>query len=461
MDRSNLKQSSKPAVLLIAYHFYPSTEVGARRPTALAQYLASKGIRVVVVSAFGEREIESESEIFPGVIAIPVKRPARKFIDALVSLKQSRQMFDDKDTAAADHNITPAVERGLAATMAGAVREAFFRVAFFVDEYKKWGWRALKSGLAAGKKHSVRLVVASSPPHSVLLAGAGVARGLGIPHIADLRDPWAEAVAYSYPSRRLEVKLLRALEGWVMRSSAAITSTGATVAESLARQHRGVQHKIHVIRNGYDGEYRHLPQSTGGRLAILFAGELYLGRNPFPLLIALEAVLARPEIDANRISVTFMGSGPLYQGESISDWLWGKRCAAIVKVLPRLPAEAVTQAVAESTVLLNLAQEQPLSVPAKTYEHLVSGRENLLICENDCETARLIAGIDGVNQVDPRDAHGLEQVLLDLYRRHAIEGWLKAPAAKDVLKFSRCAAHERFWSVMVSVAALDEPPPCR
>ncbi len=39
-------------VLIISYYFTPSPEVGARRITALAQYLAARGVRVIVVSAF-------------------------------------------------------------------------------------------------------------------------------------------------------------------------------------------------------------------------------------------------------------------------------------------------------------------------------------------------------------------------------------------------------------------------
>jgi hypothetical protein len=40
-------------VLIVAEAFHPSNEIGARRATALARYLAVCGIRVVVVSAFG------------------------------------------------------------------------------------------------------------------------------------------------------------------------------------------------------------------------------------------------------------------------------------------------------------------------------------------------------------------------------------------------------------------------
>src|SRR6202020_1153115 len=67
---------------------FPSAEIGARRVTALAQFLALHGMRVVVVSAFGGQEIESEKEIMPGVIAVPVPLPKWTLRALLVSLKR-------------------------------------------------------------------------------------------------------------------------------------------------------------------------------------------------------------------------------------------------------------------------------------------------------------------------------------------------------------------------------------
>ena len=63
-------------VLIVAEAFHPSNETGARRATALARYLADRGIRVVVVSAFGGEPVERGCELYPGVIAVPVAGPA-------------------------------------------------------------------------------------------------------------------------------------------------------------------------------------------------------------------------------------------------------------------------------------------------------------------------------------------------------------------------------------------------
>jgi hypothetical protein len=170
------------------------------------------------------------------------------------------------------------------------------------------------------------------------------------------------------------------------------------------------------------------------------------------LLAALEELLSRPAVDASRIHLTFMGEKVgLFSEQAVASWLHGKRCASVVRMLPPLPPQAVAQEVAKATVLLNLAQQQHLHVPAKTFEQLACGREVLVICEDDCETARIVSGIQGVIQVDQRDPRILLAVLLDLYDRHVVQGIASPPAPGDVRKFSRTLSNERFHALLTSL----------
>jgi hypothetical protein len=221
----------------------------------------------------------------------------------------------------------------------------------------------------------------------------------------------------------------------------------------LVERDGSLAHRIHVIRNGYEGDIAPARVSTGGRLSILFAGALYVRRSPYPLLAALERLLSRPDVDPSRVQLTFMGDKVgSFSAQSLTRWLQGRRCATVVRILPPQAAEAVAQEVARATVLLNLAQQQPLQVPAKTFEHLASGREVLLICEADCETAHVTDGIRGVTRVDQSDTQALDAVLLDLYNRHVIAGTACVPAAADVRRFSSTLANERFAATLSAVA---------
>jgi len=396
--------------------------------------------------------MQAGCEVSPGVIAIPVPRPARALLDAVVALKRRAI-----GRAAGEASSGAPVPRPSGHVL-GELRDLYFRVLHIVDDCKKWSWLASKAAARAGKQYRAAVVLASGPPYSGLLSGARAARKLGVPYVADLRDPWSDAALRANPTARFEHSVQRALEGLVMRRAATVTSTGATVATLLAERYPDLRQRIRVIRNGYDGTVAPRSVQTAGRLSILFAGELYIGRDPFPFLTALEWLLERPGVDVARVRATFMGRVSVYAGQSLPAWLAGRRCESAVRILPPQSRAEVAAAAASATVLLNLAQQQPLSVPAKTFEHLSSGREVLLLCEKGCETASLVAGISGVNVVDPSDPDALKACLLDLYQRHVLQGEATVPAAADVGRFSRANANADFHEVLAALAGTAESP---
>jgi hypothetical protein len=448
---------SSATILILSYHFYPSAEIGARRLTALARYLSHKGFRVVVVSAFEGSGAEHITEAVSGCVPIQVRRPTRRLLGFLVALKRFASKVKPTPVVqaqgAASENSAPEPKSRIGIT--SRISQLFFRLVYLVDDKKGWALKAARAATAACRKYDVRLIITSGPPYTSSLAGFLASQQLGIPHIADFRDPWVDGVAAAYPERGVELTFLRSLERRVIREAAAVTSTSAAVVELLAARYPDRRNVLHVVRNGYDGVVAPALATTQGRLSILFAGELYLGRDPFPFLCGIESLLERPDVDSSRVEIVFMGKVDTYCDQSLANWTRGKRCASVVTILPRQDAPALASAVSRATVLLNMAQRQPLSIPAKTYEQLSSGREILLLCEDDCESAGLVKGIRGVTQVDPANTRALGEVLFDLYTRHVVECRLVAPPEAQVSQFSRLAANEAFYQI--AVACLSPP----
>ena len=408
--------------------------------------------------------MEAGVQISPGVIAVPVGRPKRRWLDPLVALKRCVTSRRDEGTAGLSTLRPDGPESPTARTsLAARFRERYLGVVYFIDRFKKWSWRAAGAAVRAGREYGAALVLVSGPPHSTLLAGAWAARRLGIPFVADMRDPWSDALAVSHPERRVELRLLRALESWAMRRAAAVTSTSAKTAALLVERDPTLALRVHVIRNGFDDEIAPALAHTGGRLSILYAGALYAHRTPYPLLEALERLLARRSVDPGRVQLTFIigDQAGASSEQSLNRWMQGKSCLAVVRILPRQNAASVAQEVARATVLVNLAQHQHLHVPAKTFEQLASGREILLIGEADCETAQVTAGIRGVTRVDQSDPQILDAAMLDLYQRHVVAARACVPAAGDVRRFSRTLSNERFAALLSALTPLTikhQPP---
>jgi hypothetical protein len=281
---------------------------------------------------------------------------------------------------------------------------------------------------------------------SVLIGAERAARKLGAPLIVDLRDPWT-----GYPgedARALRTRVSAALEARTLTSAAKIVCTTPGLAAGLAKRFPHFRERLHVITNGYDHAPRQLPNDTGHRLGILFAGEIYANRDPFPFLAAVDRLVNRPEVNRERITVKLVGRCESFRGQSLARWMEGKRCREVVQILPPVAPQAVPDLVAEATVLLNLAHHQMLQVPAKTFEHLVSGRELLILCEAESDTAGVVRGIPGVVQVDPDDAAAVDAALLDLYERHVGGGKLTAPGGEALESFSRASLNARYADLL-------------
>jgi hypothetical protein len=162
-------------------------------------------------------------------------------------------------------------------------------------------------------------------------------------------------------------------------------------------------------------------------------------------------MLAASPVDSARIRIRFIGDCEAYRGVRLASWAAGKRIGSVLELLPQMPTAGLRDYVEEATVLLNIAQNQPLQIPAKTFEHLASGREVLAICEPDSDTGRLLAGIAGAWCVDSAAPAAMVAVLADLYHRHAVLGMASAPSLENVRAYSRNIQDEHFRRLLDSV----------
>ncbi len=303
------------------------------------------------------------------------------------------------------------------------------------------------------RNRDVRVVVTSGPPFSGVIAAWFVARRLRVPLITDFRDPFLTACDEVIRITRPERIVLRRIERELMAYAAAVTSASPGMALELRRQYPSQAPHIHLMMNGYDGDMKTELMSTGYRLSMLFDGILYLNRDPFPFLRAVEQLLAHPDIDRSRISIKFVGSCDEYEGVSLAGWLRGKRASHVVELLPQRTGKELQPLIDDATVLLNLAQGQRPLIPAKTFEHLASGREVLAVCEPESDTGRLLATVRGVTQVPPDDQPGIESALSSLYQRHVIQGTLTVPSREDVRRFARRFSDEIFKRIVSGVTS--------
>ncbi len=436
----------RPCVLVFSYHFAPSIEVAARRLAAIVSLLPTAQFDVLVVSNFGGAQLPPGAQLHPGVCALPVAEPRRPLLDPLVSVKRVLLRALGKSARRKSSSAAP-----LGASPAAPVSRlyvAFLSVLQLLDAQKKWSFFAYRAALRATRDRNVRLVIVSGPPFSAAVAAHWIARRRKAPLILDVRDPMASGWDNEHPRAAWIAWIVKRLERSIITAAAAVTCASPGIVRLLRAAYPQQSQKFELVMNGFDGEIQPAAAATDHRLHITFAGSLYLNRDPFPFLEALERLLGEPGIDAQRITVRFIGDCESFRNRRLADWLRGRRCEAVVQLLPAMSAAALAPLLKQATVHLNLAQQQPNQIPAKTFEHLASGREVLVLCEADSDTGRLLASVPGALQVDPADEAGLLATLRALYRRHVVDGVSRSLPSQQVLQYSRVAQNQRFTALL-------------
>jgi glycosyltransferase involved in cell wall biosynthesis len=432
-------------VALVAYHFYPSPEVGAKRMTALATSLRAAGQRVVVVSAFeGLEEMSSDDKRLGGYLVrhIPYQPSA-----ALGLMVRIRSALRDLLRA---HRRTG--EAAVAAPGGGAQERqrsiayrSIFNVLHVIDDKKSWSRRAARRIMGDASDESVGAIVASGPPMSCVAAAVFAGRRRGIPVVADLRDPICGEPGADFSVPGVPVQWgRRTLERYVVSRAAAVTTTSPTLRDRLRQRYPAQAERIECVYNGFDESPRVTRGATGNQLVIVYAGALYLNRDPFPFLEEMDEFLQREHVDDSKIKLVFAGECDTYRGISLNSWLSGRRVGRIVSIRPRLGPAELAELYEAATLLLNFAEGQKMQVPAKTFELLALGREVLMLCESDSDTAAVVRGIEGVSCISTASRPSIRACLEDLYRRHVIEGTLHAPSRDAIAAFSRTSQNRKF-----------------
>ena len=451
----------QPTAVLFCYHYDPSSAVASRRVRAMAHVLASMGLAVEVVSAFGGAPVEYGENLGPGIFAHPVFEPSSLLLSKLVWIK--RLLTRGTAMPIGEPAVAPAAEEpGVDVSPRGIVqriRDAYFALLYIIDTQKKWAIRAASSALRSTRNRDVRVVVTSGPPFSGVVAAWFVARRLRAPLITDFRDPFLTASDGVINIPRPARVMLRSIEREVVAYSAAVTAAAPGMTLALQQRYPSRASLIHLMMNGYDEGPSTEIAFTGYRLCVLFAGILYPNRDPFPFLRAVETLLAKPNVDHSRIAIKFVGECDQYCGVSLAAWLRGKRAAHVVELLPKRTRKELQPLIDKATVMLTLAQGQRPLIPAMAFEHLASGREVLAICEPDSDTGRLLATVRGVTQVAPDHQTAIESALESLYQRHAIDGTLTLPAREDVRRFSRQNSNDIFKRILGAVMRRQDQRP--
>jgi glycosyltransferase involved in cell wall biosynthesis len=370
--------SARPTLLIVSYHFAPSPIVGAKRFSFLAREFARLGYNVhIITNGLGDSPHGREDSSLP--ICGTVHR-----VDASYEVPLTGDGLFRRFTT------------GFWRRLLAPVGLEYF-----------WARAATRRALEIAAKLPRGIVIATSPPHAALIAGARMARRLKWPLILDYRDPWS---AYDWPAwhrgwisqwfaRRVESAL-------VHRSDARVLNTPSMrdwFEESFPQA--GADRNF-VVPNGYDAVSSDQAPPTTGPIEIVHAGEIYGSRSLVPLLRAVDLLSQRHT--ERPIRVTTYGAMPSFEWQRIRE----AGLNHYIEERPRIPFAQLFVELQRAHVLLAVVSEHmTYSVPYKIYDYMAAGRPILALAPRDAALHELLSDSDAGLCVESTDIDGIVQAL--------------------------------------------------
>lgn len=417
-------------VLIITYYWPPSGGSGVQRWLKMSKYLPEYDWQPVIYTAENaEYPIEDpslEKDVCPEaeVIRRPIVEPYtiyKKFL----GIKQE----DKIKVGFASESKKTGWKENLSIWIRGNL--------FIPDARCFWikpSVRYLKEYL---KEHPVDAIISTGPPHTMHLIAMKLKETLGIPWIADFRDPWTEIDFYDellltpWADRKQHK-----LELEVLTKADKVVTVSWTWAQGLGRLGN---RNVRVIQNGFDwsGSQNDEPKALSKKFTITHLGVIGPARNAPTLWAALHELQSSLEDFSKALKIKLVG----HVDRSVLDSLQTNHLSDNTEIIPHVPHDEVQQLQNASQVLLLLVNNSPNAkgiLTGKLYEYLASGRPILCIGPENGDAARLLEETKAGITIGFDDKEKMKEVIMDYYQQYITNG-LPNNKKTSIEKYSRKA----------------------
>lgn len=376
-------------VLVLAYYFPPMAVSGSMRPAGFCSHLHEYGYVAHVMS---NAVPPTEGGTIPVDQSLMRLVPEGLRIDRIAHADWMQGLLDlrarVRGTPAAVPS--PAASASAAAAPGGTSRAApirqlreriINRLLLFPDRQNRW-IAAVRSAVRALAPHErPEVVFATGNPWSSLVAGLDVAKMLGVPFVADFRDPWTQNPKPPLPE--LVTQAAKCERRILTRADRIIANTPA-LQDAFAALYPASADRIVTITNGYHesllvpGVNERAPDAQTPAIELEYYGSVYELRKPTVLLEAVAALADSGRIRSGDFRITFTGN-------------WGVSDPACNALAERLETHglirretavshtAYLERIRAAQHLLVLQQDFPLQIPGKIYEYVATGRPLFLV----------------------------------------------------------------------------------
>ena len=429
---SGLPEERRGRLLLVSYHFPPGQAAGALRWQKLSRYAAERGwaLDVLTLDPHSLLALDSDrlAELPQGTRVFGVPRPAL-LVERLERLawqcyralrpRLGRRASADLESSSIDRQNPLHGDIG-----AQRIRRAYAAWLEYTRDLR-WARWAASVGIKLTERFDYAAVISCGPPHMAHEAARLVADRTGRPFVMDLRDPWSlvERLAGDTASP-IWYWLARRYERPAVARAALIVMNTEPACQAMQRTYPDAAERIMAVMNGYDEDSPLARPADNGRFTVVFAGSVYLDRNPALLLRAAAVTIRELLLTPTDIRLEFIGHvGSLQRNDPSSILATASELgiADFVGVHSFRPRQEVRHILARATMLVSLNQDSRMAIPSKIFEYMEFPAWLLALAERGSATELLLGSTDA-DVVVPGDTESLVAVLRRRYLQHLDQG---------------------------------------
>ncbi len=335
-------------IALVSFKFPPYEQVGARRWTKLAKYLAIQGVELDVFTTYWGAGAAGISDIDHTNI----------HVHRIPCFGLHRLWYARFDRSTLFGRIGWFVERVLTRYVRGW---ALF------EEARFWRRSAKEIRRTLADRDIDTLIATGAPFMAVWWAAQVKKQRPDIRFVVDYRDPWTPSAP---PASKRAARQLR-MEDDVLAQADLVITVSEGLAEML--RERALTCPVAVLRNGCDPqEVRREARPTEREPVILHAGNVYVGRER-PLEVLLEVIRDKGD-EFPELRFVFYGGFPAHLKRSYADLIG----SGVLSVRDRIAPEDLMVEIGSAFACLQFnAAESPFALSTKIYEYACAGRPTL------------------------------------------------------------------------------------
>jgi hypothetical protein len=243
----------------------------------------------------------------------------------------------------------------------------------------------------------------------------------------------------------LAAVLATRLEASAVRPASALIVNTPPVERAMRARYPST--RVTTILNGVDEVFA-ASRGPDDPFRIVYAGTIYLDRDPRVLFEAVGKLVRAEGIDPRQLQVEFIGHASHYHGVPTKQLARDAGISEHFHLEPPMQRGRLLERLAGASLLVSLPQSTPWSTPSKLFEYMGFDAWMLVYAAAGSATAEILSGSNAI-VLEPADVSGTLAALRRCYDRHRCG--LVPSGNSDRERFARARRGEELLRLLAEV----------